>query len=506
MKYLLAFDMGTTNVKGVLIDMRGTVINSWSEGMTVHSPYPNYHEQKPDDWWQAVITCSRKIAEKAGIEPGMVAGIAFTTMAMSVTMIDNNGDTLQPYSMIWRDNRASEEAAMLRRRIGGDKLSEWMLGIRVTGNYLVAKYHWFINNQPDLLKRAAAILDQCAFLCLRATGERISEWTHAASSGLFDLQTKVWSDTAFRMLGLTSIKDKFMRLVSPIEQVGKLTAEAARQMGLLEGTPVFGGALDAMTAIVGAGAPFVGDGTLIFGTSGDFAVLTNKKIRGHMGLVTTQSGDPEKLCYIGTSNSVGACMGWAAKNLYGGVSKEAFAQISEDIKKTNAGADGLIFAPWMTGERAPYHNDDIRGLFINLTVNHSREHLVRAIAEGVAFNYAVMAEAAEKQCGYKSPTIRAVGGIAKSLPWMQIFADVLNKRIETVRDPEMAGAVGAALLTAVGLGEYPTVEKAAGVIKAVQYFEPDREKHEYYKERFEKFKMIFPATVQLFHKLNSAGS
>ena len=489
--------------------MCGNIINSCSESMNVYSPHPNYAEQKPDDWWNAVTACSRALLEKTGIQSGQVAGIVFCSLAMSVTLVDDKGDLLLPYSMIWSDNRASEDATAIRKRVGGDWLSEKILGVRVTGHYLVAKYRWLMRNLPDLLKRTGAILELTAYLCLRATGERVCEWTCAASSGLFDLTKKTWSDVAFKVLGMDSIRSKFMRLVSPTDQVGKLTGDAAQQMGLLEGTPVFGGALDAMAATTGVGAASLGDGMLMLGTSGCFGVLTDKKIRGHMGMVTTQSCDPGKLEYIGTSNAVGACMGWAAQNLFGnmGGGDEAFRQIDLDIEKTNTGADGLMFAPWMMmSERAPYQNDYLRSGFLNLNVNHNREHLIRAVAEGVAFNFAVMAEAAEKKCGFNAPFIRTMGGGARSLPWMQIFANVMNKRIEVVSNPGMAGAVGASLLAATGLGEYPSVEEAAKKIKVEHCLEPVREKYEFYKERVENFKMIYPATIKLYQKWNSQAA
>jgi xylulokinase len=505
MKYIIAFDVGTTNTKAVLTNMSGKIFYSCSESVAVHSPYPSYAEQKPDDWWRSVTSCSNTIMEKSGIQAGDVEGITFSSQAMSVTLVDDRGDAILPYSMIWRDNRANEEAAMLRKKVGGDKFSEKLLGVRLTGNYLISKYHWLIRNQPEAINRAKAILDQGAYLCLRATNELVCDWTHATSTGMLDLKKKTWNDLAFKLFNLSNIRNKFMRPVSPIDKVGRLSPEAARQTSLLEGTPVFAGVLDAMTAITGAGAASIGDGAITLGTSGNLGILVDKKIRGRMGLVTVQSADPNKLVCIGTSNAVCSCMNWAAQNLYS-ETDGVYRQIERDIQEASAGANGLMFAPWMSGERAPYQNDSLRGCFLNLNVNHKREHLIRAVAEGIAYNFNVMVETAKKQCGFTNPSIRVVGGGARLLSWMQLFADVMNRRIEVVPDPEMSGAVGAALLAAVGLGEYPSVEDAAKVIKAEKCLEPDQENHMFYKKRFEDFKTIYPSIVRLYEKWNNRNA
>ncbi len=490
MNYLMTFDIGTTNAKAVLTDMSGNVICHYSEPMNVYYPKPYYVEQKPDEWWQAVTSGSRRVMEKAGIHASDIAGLAFSSQAMSVTLVDSLGDALMPASMIWMDNRAGKEANILMGKFGGPKIFEMIIGAKLTGNYTLPKYLWVKRNVPNLYQRARAFLDQGAYLCLRATGEWICEWTHASCTGLFDLKTKQWNNMAIKLFGLDT--DKFMKPVKSTDRIGGLTAKAASEMGLLEGTPVFGGAADAMAATVGAGLVSAGEGLLILGTAGNLGILTAEKIKGNCGLATAQSGDPTKLFYAGSNNASASCMNWVAKNLYGdkGGSPEAFNRIGEDITKVKAGADGLLFTPWLAGERSPYPDDSLRGCFLNLRIDHTREHLIRAVGEGVAHNFAIMADMIEEAYGTAIPSLRLVGGGALYLSWMQIFADIMGRRIEVVHNPNFAGTVGAALIVAVGLGMYPSVEEAAKVVKVDHYLEPTSENQAVYQKSHKAYMQI----------------
>jgi xylulokinase len=502
MDYLMTFDVGTTNAKAVLTDLSGNVICHNTEPMNVYYPQPHYVEQKPDEWWQAVTFGSRRVLEKAGVHPKDVAGVAFSSQAMSVTLVDSRGDLLMPASMIWMDNRAGKEANILMGKLGGPKIFEKLIGAKLTGNYPLSKYLWVKRNVPDLYRRVRAFLDQGAYLCLRATGEWICEWTHASCTGLLDLKTKQWNNMIMKLFGLDA--GKFMRPVKSTERIGGLLAQAAGEMGLLEGTPVFGGAVDAMAAAVGAGLVSTGEGLLILGTAGNLGILTDKRIKGKGGLATAQSGDPAKLFYAGSNNASASCMNWVAQNLYGdlGNSPEAFSRIGEDINRVPAGADGLLFAPWLAGERSPYPDDSLRGCLLNLRIDHTRDHIIRAVGEGIAFNFAIVADMIEEACGAAVPSLRVVGGGARYLAWMQIFADVMNRRIEVVHNPSFAGTVGAALIEAVGLGMYPSVEEAARVIKVDHYFEPNAENRSVYRKSREAYGQIYPAVSRLYHQWN----
>jgi xylulokinase len=502
MDYLMTFDIGTTNAKVVLTDTSGKVVSHSSQPMNVYYPQPHSVEQKPDEWWQAVTSGSRQVLEKSGINAAEVVGLAFSSQAMSVTMVDKSGDALLPASMIWMDNRAGNEANLLMRKLGGAKIFEALIGAKLTGNYTLSKYFWLKRNVPELYQRSRALLDQGGYLCLRATGQWVCEWSHASCTGLFDLKAKQWDTTIIRLFGLDV--DKLMQPVKSTDRIGGLTAGAAREMGLLEGTPVFGGAVDAMAATVGAGLTRAGDAMLILGTAGNLGILTNRKVKGKAGLATAQSGDPEKLFYAGSNNASASCMNWIAKNLYGELagSPEAFERIGVDMDKVGPGADGLLFAPWLQGERSPYPDDSLRGCFLNLRIDHGRDHLIRAIAEGVAHNFAIIAATIEEQYGAPVPTLRAVGGGARYLAWMQIFADVMGRTIEVTHDPGFAGTVGAALLAAVGLGIYPSVAEAARVIRVDHSFSPIAENQAVYRERNQAYRQIYPAVSKLYHQWN----
>ena len=499
MNYIMTFDVGTTNTKAALVDLKGIVHKSCSVPMTVYHPQPNYSEQKPEEWWEAVSICSRKLMSEGSIKPGEVAGVGFSTLAMSITLVDENSNLLLPASMIWMDERAEGEAERLRNRFGGTRISEKLLGVKVTGHYWLPKYLWVKRYQNDLYRKARAVLDPIGYLCLRATGELVCEWTQASTTGLFDLKKKQWNDGIIRLMKLD--RDKFMPLVKSTDKVGTLTAQAAKDMGLPESTPVFGGATDAMAATVGSGISSTGEGVMILGTSGNVAMLTDKKLTGYSGFASSQSGDPDKLYYVGTSNTTGACLSFAANTLYGNENgtEEAYNRINEDINAARPGADGLLFGPWMVGERAPYPDGSLHGCFLNLKVNHTRQSIVRAIGEGIAHNYAVMLERMEKVYGAPIPTIRAVGGVTRNLVLMQIFADIMNRNIEVVRDASFGGSVGIALMSAAGLGEYSSVSEAAKVVQTEHRFEPNPQNRAVYDDAHKKFQRLYPAVAKWYH-------
>ncbi|HVN55735.1 MAG TPA: FGGY family carbohydrate kinase [Anaerolineaceae bacterium] len=501
MNYLLAFDAGTSGVKASLTDMAGNVIISEKEPLRVYYPRQFYVEQKPEEWWAAVTGCAKCVLDQAGVHPREIAALAFSCMGQSITMVDAQGNALAP-AMIWMDNRAGEEAKILMGKLGGSKIFERLLGFKMTGNYALPKFYWAKRRAPDLYRRTRAFLDQGGYLCLRATGEWFCEWTQASCTGLLNLYTKQWDTTTMKLFGLDA--DRFLPLKKPTERIGCLTAQAAAEMGLMEGTPVFGGTVDAMAAGIGAGAAALGKAFIVLGTSGNLGLSCSKKLKGQSGFATAQSGDPDKLIYIGTNNASGASLSWAANHLYGenGGDSQAFTKIGEDMTRVGVGSDGLLFAPWLAGERSPYPDDSLRGCFINLGINHTREHLIRAIAEGVAHNYTLMADLAEKVTGSPIQVFRMVGGGANYLPWMQIFADVTGRTFEVVRNPGFGGTVGVALLAAVGLGVYPSVEEAVQVVQVEHCLAPDPENHAAYRKSHEAYQEIYPSLKKLYGKLN----
>jgi xylulokinase len=329
----------------------------------------------------------------------------------------------------------------------------------------------------------------------------VYEWSVASVTGLFNLKTKVWDTPLIRFFGFD--RSKFPDLVQSHERVGGLRREAAAALGLLEGTPVFGGAGDAMTAAVGSGAVCEGEGHLCLGTSGFVGILTSKRVTGKRGIATIHSADPHKLFLIAETETAGACLKWAAKELYGAEADSVtFQHMDSEVAGAAPGSGGLIFTPWMYGERCPVADESVRAAFINLGANHTRSQMTRAIYEGVAYNARWILESIADLYGFRPDPLRVIGGGARGLPWLQIIADVTGRTLESAPNPQEASAVGAALIAAVGLGIYPSLEATKPLVPAGHVVTPDPAPRATYDELYAAYRQVYRSLRGLYHTLN----
>lgn len=499
MSHLLAFDVGTTRTKAVLIAVDGRVVETASASYPVHYPRPHWAEQDQEDWWRAVGTTSREVLGRSGVDAGSVLGLAFSTQMLNVICLDGDRNVIGR-SISWIDGRAAEEAKSLMRRFGGEGIFAALLGATLTGKDFLPKYLWFKKHEPDLLNRTATLIDANGYLLLRSTGRVVCEWGNASVTGLFSLKSKTWDTGLMKFLGVD--RKKFPDLVRSSENVGGLTDDAARHLGLQPGTPVFAGSGDAMTAAVGAGAVREGECHLSLGTSAFVGIMTRRRVTGRRGMASIQSADPGKLLLIAETEAAGACLKWAAKEIYGASEEDAgiYRRMDDEIAGTSPG--NLIFTPWMFGERSPVPDHRLRAGFINLSASHTRADMMRSIYEGVAFNLRWILELIEVMYGFNPEVLRVIGGGARGLPWLRIISDVTGKTLETTEWPQEAGAIGASRLAAVGLGIYPSVKAAAADLKVADRIVPDQSAREAHDRNYEAFRLIYRALRGVYGKLN----
>ena len=433
--------------------------------------------------------------------PREVLALAFSGQMINIVPLDAQNELLGP-AISWLDGRAGTEARQVMRKLGGEKIFAALLGATITGKDLLPKYLWLKRNEPELYRRTATFLDCNGYLLLLATGQLAYEWTHASVTGLFNLQSKRWDTWIMRFMGVDP--GKFPPLVRSIDQVGGLTEEAAAHLGLLAGTPVFAGAGDALVAAVGSGASGDGQGHLCLGTSGFYGVITEKRLTGHNGIATLQAADPARLLLIGASETSAACLKWAAKELYRADENDGavYRQMDLDVQEAPPGARDLLFLPWLYGERCPIADERLRAGFLNLGANHSRSDMVRAIYEGVAYNFRLIMELMRQDNHLAPDPLRALGGGARGLPWIQIFAEITGRTYEVVGNPHHAGAAGAALLAAVGLGIYPSVEAAGRAIPVEHVIAPTGAGRGDYERLYAAFRQAYPTLRRLYATLN----
>jgi len=500
MDCVLAYDVGTSGTKAVLVTMDGRVLGRAFEAYPTYYPKPLWAEQDPDDWWRAMAATTGRVLNMGGARPGEVQGISFSTQMVNVIPVDSGARPLTR-CISWLDGRAGEEARHIMRRLGGPAIFAAVVGTAITGKDLVAKYLWLKRNDADTYARASAFVDASGFIIHKATGRLVYEWGAASVTGLFNLKTKVWDTGLMRFLGCAP--SKFPDLVPSCERVGRLTAEAAADLGLIQGIPVFAGSGDAQAGAVGAGAVTDGAGHLNLGTSGFVNIITSRRVTGKKGIATLQSADPSRLILISETETCGACLKWAAQQLYGHTpGNEEYGQLDADVAATAPGAGKLIFTPWMYGERSPIADECVRASFINLGSDHTRAQMTRSIYEGVAYNLRWMLETVSDLYGFRPDPLWVTGGGARGRPWLQIIADVTGRSLESVANPQEASAVGAALIAMVGLGVYPSLEATKAAVKSETLVTPSGAWRPLYDQLFSAFCSIYGSLRRLHHSLN----
>lgn len=500
MEYLLAHDVGTSGCKAVLITTDGHVV------ATAYETYPTcfskllWAEQEPEDWWRALTTSTRTVLDLSGVKPEQVLSLSFSTQMVNLLPLNGDGRPLRP-CINWLDGRAWEEAKAVMAKFGGPWVFANLFGTAITGKDLIPKYIWLQRNEPEVYRRSSAFVDVNGYLLLRATGKLAYEWTSASVTGLFNLKTKTWDRTAMRIFGLDG--EKFPQLVQSTERVGGLTRPAAQELGLLQGTPVFAGAGDAMSAAIGSGAVRDGEGHICLGTSGFIGIITSRRVTGRHGIAFLQSADPHKFLMIAETETAGACLKWAAKELYGREpDAETMAMMDGQVAEATAGAGKLIFTPWMYGERCPVPDESVRASFINLSSKHTRQQMTRAIYEGVAYNFRWMLDLIFDLNGLSPDPLRVMGGGAKGLPWLRIISDITGRTLESVPHLQSASAVGAGMLAAVGLGLYPSTESLKGLIPVEHVVRPETDSKDIYDTMYRAYRKVYRSLKDLHRSLN----
>jgi len=503
-KYVIAHDVGTSSVKTTLVNSEGQVVDFAIEDYPLHTLRPGWVEQDPEDYWNAIVKATRSISKNHALSKENLVGIVFTTQAMGIIPIDTTGVVLH-LNISWVDGRAEKQAKQIMRKIGGTKVFKSIIGIEITGKDVVCKLLWLKQERPDIYEKTALFLDVNGYLKYRATGEKVAEWSGACSYS-FNLGKKDWDYMIFKLIGID--KEKLPPLVRSIDPVGAgLTAEAAAEMGLPAGIPVFGGCDDTQSALVGSTAVEEGESHIYLGTSAWFGVATAEAPKFKNGAVTLQSADPEKNIVVGVTESAGILLEWASKELYKGLSldpndDEVFHLMDQEIASVPPGSDHLIVTPWVLGERCPVSTTTTRGTIFNLSLEHTRAHIIRAIDEGIAYNLRWIIENFEKDFGFSITDVNVVGGGSLSKEWMQILADVTKRNIRTFEQPKFAGAIGAAMIGFVGSGVFSDFKFIKSIVKETGYFTPRKENNDVYNSLFETYKNLYFSLKDVYKDAN----
>ena len=501
-RFLIGHDVGTGGTKSVLADPAGRLLASAFNPYPTSYPKPTWVEQESEDWWRAACAGTHEVLEKASVVPEEVAGMGFAGQMCGVVPVNASG-TLTRMPIIWLDSRADEQARRMIRRFGGPGLMNIVAGAVPTGKDVVCEINWVEENEPEVYERTAKFLDVTGYLVLKATGKMVIDHTGAGGTGLLDGKTRQWSKLLARLVRVSL--EKLPDVKGSTEIVGGLTKSAASEMGLRAGTPVIAGMADIPAAATGSGALGDGDAHIYLGTSSWLCLSVEKPENlGRYGIAAVASPDPAMMTMIGESETAGMCLEWFAENFATAeelACDNVFGLFDEAAARVEPGSRKLIFFPWLFGERSPVGDTTLRSSFANITLEHTRDHMLRAVYEGVAYNIRWLLDAAASK-GFACDPLRAIGGGAKSDLWMQVIADVTGRKVEPVEEPGDAGGIGCALAVAVALGMFDDYKDIKEVVKVRQVFEPRLELFAMYDELYESFRAHYPALSKMGKRLN----
>lgn len=490
--YVIAHDIGTGSVKAALVHRSGAVASTAEEPYPLHQPRPGWVEQDPDDYWRAVVATTRRVIEQSDVSSDAVFGIVFTTQSMGVIPVDEAGTVLHR-NITWVDGRAEEQARWMMRLFGGRTIFKRLVGIEITGKDVLPKLIWLRQQRPEIYRQTHKILDVNGYLRFRATGRMAIEWSGACSYS-FNLKKKDWNRLHFKAICWDM--SKMPELVRSIDATGTLTKGSADALGLPEDVKVFGGCDDPQSAAIGSGSPGDGDAHVYLGTSAWVVVTTSQAPAFKNAAVCLQSADPAKNIVVGVTESAGVNLDWLIDRFFVREKKELepaalFGLLDQEAEAVPAGSDHLIFTPWMLGERCPVSTTTTRGTLFNLGHEHTRGHVVRALAEGVAYNLRWIIDNYRRDFRFDIPRLRVIGGGSQNDRWMQTIADVTGCEVQTTNHAKTAGAIGASMCAFVGEGLVDSFEDVHNIVKTNRVFLPNSEHAEVLNECFRDYQNVF---------------
>lgn len=527
--YVIAYDVGTTGLKTCLFEIDKTI-------KPIANAYGSYNlymvedggaEQDAEEWWDAMCNTTKELFTKTDVKPEQIAGISFCSQMQALVLVDKDGNPVRR-PMSYMDQRAKKQLKKYMAhglQIAGANIIPLLKSLMVTGAVAcsvkdpVYKYKWVEENEPENFKKTRWWLDVKDFLISRCTGEFTMTQDSAFATLLYDTRKgkEGWSKTVCDIFKVNM--EHLPRIVKSTDMVGKVTAKAAERLGLAEGTPVFGGGGDASLIGIGAGSGAVGDTHIYSGTSGWVGTVVDKQTVDTATMIAAIVGaNPESFNYFAELETAGKCLEWVKdhlcldeidmyiekKNITEGTEAEytsLYDYMTKVIGEVPAGAGGVIFTPWLHGNRCPFEDPNAAGMFFNINIDTGKSELLRAVIEGVCFHLRWMLEAEEKKVK-TSDTIRFVGGGALSDVTCQVLADETGKVIETVNRPQDIGSVGAAAVVGVGLNVIDSLDSVKKYIPAAKTFKPNPAVKAVYDKNFEVFKSLYKNNKNSFKILN----
>ncbi|WP_159081819.1 gluconokinase [Paenibacillus sp. CAA11] len=489
--YVLGIDIGTTSLKAVLFGSCGKVKAKESVGYPLYQPKPDWAEQEPEEILQALIDAVRHVLIKGGIASNRVKAIGLSTAMHSLIALDREGRPLTR-SIVWTDNRSVKQSDALRENGG---LNIYLrTGTPIHPMSPLCKILWLKEEAPEIFHNTAMFAGIKEFILHRLFGEYVVDYSIASATGILDLSSLKWDEEVLQLLDIDT--SRLPRIVPTTEVLAGMDSGLANQMGLDPKIPFVIGASDGVLANLGVGAIGPGEVAVTIGTSGAVRMVTDAPLTDERGRTFCYALTDRHWVVGGPTNNGGIMLRWLRDEFASSeveiakrLGKDSYDLMIEYAEKVPAGAEGLLFLPFLTGERAPYWNPNARGVFFGISLRHRREHFIRAVLEGVVLSIFSVGVALRDLAGPANQII-ASGGFARSSVWRQILSDVMGKEL-LVPEVEEASALGAAALAMYAIHELSSFEEVKSWVRITHRHEPNLKSSEVYLQLFDMYERIY---------------
>lgn len=482
MQIIVAIDIGTTGAKAALVGQDGRLLASGYASYATHTGESNRVEQAPGDWWAAICTALTQLWAAPGVDKGALAAVALSGQMQDLILL--GAEDALGAAMLYSDSRAQVEADEIEAAMGAAEL------LRITGNQqgaasLLAKWRWLQRHEPDRLVSCHTLLFGAhSYIGWRLSGATACDYTTASTTGLFDLGRGGWASELLEQVGLE--QRLLPALLPAAAQIGVVTSMAAVASGLPVGLPVYAGAGDLAATTVGVGAGEAGRLYGYLGASGWIATSLEQAIPNpQRGVFTLRHPDPARFIQVAPMLTAGGNLAWVRDHL---LAMDNYAVLNQLAAQAPVGSHGLLYLPYLAGERSPFHDPYARAGYIGISPHTQRGDLVRAVMEGTALAYRSLLDA----LAVPFATLSVVGGGARSAVWMQILADVLGCPVQVAAEPENAAARGVAIIVGRALGWYASFAPAGDFFPIQQPFTPGDAAHQFYDQLYPIFAGLYP--------------
>lgn len=481
-KYIVAHDLGTSGNKASLFRDDGTLIKSETCAYPTYYPYLNCAEQNPEDWWNAVCETTREITKN--VDKKDIAVISFSGQMMGCLCVDDQGVPLMN-SIIWSDGRAADEALDIINKMGMEK-SCYIAGQRISPNYTLAKLRWLKNYKPDIYRKTYKVLQAKDYMVYKMTGRMVTDPTDACYTQAFDIHAGQWSD---EMLACASVRaDIFPKVVPSDSVVGELCEKAANECSLLSGIPVVAGAGDGSAAHIGAGCVENNQTYVSLGSSSWIMTATDRYIFDEKCRMQAERHVVrDKYVFGGTMQTGGLSASWAKNELLG--KRYSHNYVKKMIGKSSPGANGVMFLPYLMGERSPWWNADATAAFLGLRITSSKSDMVRAVFEGVCYNLRMILDIIRQHLDVRE--IVLIGGGARNTAWCRMIADIFGMPVLLSGNENESTGIGAAIIAGVGVGLFRDYTIVKEFIQIRQRLLPNLRLQETYSKNVQVFMEVY---------------